>query len=105
MTVMLETPVAPRSARERPDSAARPQAPCRRDPQRWGIREDPALLALCRRECPRRLACAVDAVGTKAPLEGIWAGYYVPNTQRGREYAMRRLHTLASMAGRAEHRT
>jgi WhiB family redox-sensing transcriptional regulator len=102
MTIMLETPAATNRARERSE-AARRQPPCRREPQRWGDREDPALVALCRRECPRRLACAVDAVRTKAPLEGIWAGIYVPDTQRGREYAMRRLQSLASLAGRDEH--
>ncbi len=104
MTVMLDTPAAPNRTGERSRAAARRQPPCLREPQRWGATDDPVLVALCRQECPRRLACARDAVAAKNPLEGIWAGIYVPNTQRGREYAMRRLHSLASMTGHDERR-
>ena len=104
MTMMLQTPVAPPRPGERPDAADRRQPPCLREPQRWGPTDDPALVALCRQDCPRRLACARDAVAAKKPLEGVWAGIYVPPTQRGREYAMRRLESLAGRAGRDERR-
>ena len=104
MTVLLETPLAPRRPGGVAAASARRQPPCLREPQRWDATDDPVLVALCRRECPRRLACALDAVTANVPLEGIWAGIYVPATQRGREYAMRRLATLAAMGGALDAR-
>lgn len=111
MTLLLDIPAVPRRCAADPRTAmppapahptahptTQPVAPCRREPHRWSDRDDPTLVALCRRECPRRFACAADAVAAKSPLEGIWAGIYVPPTQRGREYAMRRLESLASLA-------
>ena len=98
MTIMLDTPTSARPIGPGRAAPAQRLAPCRRDPARWDDPEDPALLAMCRQQCPRRFACAADAVTSKVPLEGIWAGIYVPNTQRGREYAMRRLHSLAAMS-------
>ena len=102
MTIMLDTPTFTRPIGFGRAAPARRLAPCRLDPDRWGDREDPALLAMCRLQCHRRFDCAADAVASTFPLEGIWAGIYVPNTQRGREYAMRRLHSLAGMGRRLE---
>ena len=102
MTVMLEMPATLPGTRERLDRAAERLAPCRRNPERWtGPGNDVALVQMCRTECPRRFACAVDAVNTKARVEGIWAGVFVPaNSSRTREYALRRLDSLASLGRR-----
>jgi WhiB family redox-sensing transcriptional regulator len=75
-----------------------PATPCRFDPERWAAGgDDPELKALCR-ACPRRWLCAKEAVETPG-AEGMWSGVNIPETGRGREFALRQLRTLASHGG------
>lgn len=72
--------------------------PCRNDPDGWLDRgNDPELKALCR-ACPRRWVCAKEAVETPG-AEGLWSGVNIPESGRGRAFAMRQLRFLASYGG------
>ncbi len=72
--------------------------PCLQDPDRWYAGgDDPELKALCRR-CPRRWACANEALRTPG-LHGMWSGVNVPAEGRGRTFALRQLRSLAAHAG------
>ena len=76
------------------------KAPCTADPDRWaeGV-NDPALRAMCR-GCFRRFDCAKDALNTNG-AEGIWSGIFIPPLRdwRGRNHALLRLHSLATIGG------
>jgi WhiB family redox-sensing transcriptional regulator len=87
MTVTLETPRVPPAA-----------APCLRDPDRWADGgDDPELKTLCR-ACPRRWLCAREALQTPR-AQGMWSAVYIPRDGRGRKFALRQLHSLASHGG------
>jgi WhiB family redox-sensing transcriptional regulator len=72
--------------------------PCLADPDRWVAGgDDPELKALCRR-CPRRWLCAKEALETPG-AEGMWSGVDIPETGRGRTFALRQLRSLAAHGG------
>jgi WhiB family redox-sensing transcriptional regulator len=76
-------------------------SPCLADPDRWAAGgDDPQLKTLCR-ACPRRFACAREALDTPG-IEGMIAAVYVPTVGRGRSFALRQLQSLAAYAGLAE---
>ncbi len=70
---------------------------CVQDPDRWMNSTDEATKAICR-TCPKRWLCARDAVETPG-AEGIWAGIVVPETGRGRTFALKQLRSLAERGG------
>lgn len=74
-----------------------PLAACTRDPDRWTMTADEGAKAICR-GCPRRWRCAREACETPA-VEGIWAGIQIPETGRGRQFALRQLRSLAEQNG------
>ncbi|BBY97636.1 WhiB family transcriptional regulator [Mycolicibacterium fallax] len=70
---------------------------CATDPDRWFDAPDDEAKAICR-ACPRRWLCARDAV--EAPgAEGLWAGVFVPESGRGRTFALKQLRSLAEFGG------
>ena len=70
---------------------------CAQDPDRWTTTLDDEAKALCR-ACPRRWACARDAV-ERPGAEGLWAGVVIPETGRPRTFALRQLRSLAEQNG------
>lgn len=70
---------------------------CTQDPERWMTATDDATKAVCR-ACPRRWLCARDAVETQG-AEGMWAGIVVPESGRGRTFALKQLRSLAERGG------
>jgi WhiB family redox-sensing transcriptional regulator len=87
VTVTLDRPHQPAST-----------PPCLADPDRWAeAGDDPELKALCR-GCPRRFKCAKEALETPG-AEGMWSAVYIPKEGRGRKFALRQLHSLASHGG------
>ena len=70
---------------------------CTQDPDRWTTDLDDQAKELCR-ACPRRWLCARDAVESPA-AEGLWAGVVIPETGRGRTFALRQLRSLAERNG------
>lgn len=79
---------------------------CASDPDRWTTAPDGAARALCR-ACPRRWRCARDAC-EMPHAEGLWAGVVIPESGRGRGFALRQLRSLAEFGGfpvRPEHRS
>ncbi|UMB71722.2 WhiB family transcriptional regulator [Mycobacterium paraterrae] len=74
--------------------------PCFADADRWfDGGDDPALKALCR-ACPRRWACAEDALKTPG-AQGIWSGVHIPEYGRRRAFALRQLRSLAAYGRQA----
>jgi WhiB family transcriptional regulator, redox-sensing transcriptional regulator len=70
-------------------------APCLDDADRWvDGGDDPELKALCR-ACPRRWACAKEALKTP-DAQGMWSGVNIPERGRGRAFAMRQLRSLTA---------
>ncbi|WP_299558003.1 WhiB family transcriptional regulator [uncultured Mycolicibacterium sp.] len=70
---------------------------CTRDPERWTTLPDAEAKAACR-ACPRRWLCAREACESPR-AEGLWAGIFVPESGRGRTFALRQLRTLAERNG------
>jgi WhiB family transcriptional regulator, redox-sensing transcriptional regulator len=70
---------------------------CTSDPERWTTNPDDAAKALCR-ACPLRWRCAREAWETPG-AEGLWAGVVIPESGRGREFALRQLRSLAAHGG------
>ena len=70
---------------------------CVADPDRWMTATDDATKAICR-QCPRRWMCARDAVETPG-AEGVWAGIVIPESGRGRTFALKQLRSLAERGG------
>jgi WhiB family transcriptional regulator, redox-sensing transcriptional regulator len=75
---------------------------CAQDPDRWIAGADDEAKALCR-SCPRRWLCARDACKTPR-AEGMWAGVFIPEAGRGRDYAFRQLRSLAECGGYPVHK-
>jgi WhiB family transcriptional regulator, redox-sensing transcriptional regulator len=74
-----------------------PIGECTSDPERWFAAADEGAKAICR-ICPRRWACARDAV--ELPYaEGLWAGIVIPEEGRQRGHALRQLRGLAESNG------
>ncbi|KRD07748.1 transcription factor WhiB [Mycobacterium sp. Root265] len=74
-----------------------PVGECTRNPDLWTNTEDEQAKAICRM-CPRRWACAREACELPR-AEGIWAGIAVPESGRGRTFALRQLRSLAERNG------
>ena len=92
MTVMLDMP-----RRAAPAASAAPATPCAADPDRWlNSGNDPQVKALCRLRCPRRFACAAEALNIPYP-QGIWSGVYLDSNVQARSRATG-LRQLASIA-------
>lgn len=68
------------------------------NPDKWASAPDNAAKAICR-QCPRRWACARDAVELPQ-AEGLWAGIVIPAEEgRGRTFALKQLRDLANRNG------
>ncbi|MFI5506070.1 WhiB family transcriptional regulator [Mycobacterium sp. NPDC051804] len=74
-----------------------PIGACTRDPERWTTSADEEAKAICR-ACPRRWLCARDACELPR-AEGLWAGIVIPESGRGRTFALRQLKSLAERNG------
>jgi WhiB family redox-sensing transcriptional regulator len=74
-----------------------PLGACTQDPERWTVTPDDEAKALCR-ACPRRWVCARDACEIPR-AEGLWAGIVIPESGRGRAFALRQLRFLAESHG------
>lgn len=70
---------------------------CAADPERWTTTPDEGAKALCR-SCPARWLCAREAAETPG-AQGLWAGVEIPESGRGREFALRKLRSLAEHGG------
>ena len=70
---------------------------CTRDPDRWTTIADEGAKALCR-TCPRRWPCAQEACQTPG-AQGIWAGILIPEAGRSRQFALKKLRSLAEHNG------
>lgn len=70
-----------------------PLGACTQDPDRWAVTADEGAKELCR-VCPRRWPCAQEACQTPG-AEGLWAGIFIPNTGRARQFALRQLRSMA----------
>jgi len=79
--------------------APSPTVACAADPDRWTTTDgtDEEAKALCR-ACPRRWLCAKEACELQW-VEGLWAGVFVPETGRGRAFALMQLRSLAVHGG------
>ncbi|BBC68974.1 putative transcriptional regulator WhiB6 [Mycobacterium marinum] len=74
-----------------------PLGVCTQDPDRWTTTPDEEAKTLCR-ACPRRWACARDAVESPG-AEGLWAGVVIPEAGRARAFALGQLRSLAERNG------
>lgn len=78
-----------------------PVGECTRDPDRWANtaneKANQKAKAICR-ACPRRWACAREACELPR-AEGLWAGIVIPETGRGRTFALKQLRSLAERNG------
>lgn len=82
------------------NASPRGEAPigaCTTEPERWTTTADDEAKAICR-SCPRRWLCAREACESPR-AEGLWAGIYVPESGRGRTFALRQLKSLAERNG------
>ncbi|OBA78587.1 hypothetical protein A9W99_23235 [Mycobacterium sp. 1164966.3] len=71
---------------------------CTANPERWTTTEpDEDARAACL-ACPRRWLCASEAYQVPG-VEGLWAGVVIPESGRSREFALRRLRSLAERGG------
>ena len=71
---------------------------CAADPDRWTSADpDDEAKALCC-VCARRWQCAREALELP-DVEGLWAGIVIPEAGRSREFALRRLRSLAEHGG------
>ncbi|MFO7161963.1 MAG: WhiB family transcriptional regulator [Mycolicibacterium hassiacum] len=79
------------------DMTGTPIGLCTRDPDKWTTYADDEAKAICR-ACPRRWACAREACESPR-AEGLWAGIFIPESGRGRTFALRQLRSLAERNG------
>jgi WhiB family redox-sensing transcriptional regulator len=71
---------------------------CTSDPERWTTPEpEEEAKSLCR-QCPLRWSCARAAWETPG-AEGLWAGIVIPESGRGRDFALRKVRSLAERGG------
>lgn len=70
---------------------------CAADPERWTTHPDEGAKTLCR-ACPARWLCAREAWETPG-AQGLWAGIEIPESGRGRDFALRKLRSLAEFGG------
>ncbi|WP_231976649.1 WhiB family transcriptional regulator [Mycobacterium sp. E740] len=74
-----------------------PLGACTSDPDRWITGVDEGARELCR-TCPRRWLCAQEACRTPGAV-GMWAGIFIPESGRARQFALRQLRSLAARNG------
>ena len=83
--------------------------PCMLAPELWDSSDNTEAIAACRQQCPRRFACAQEALtGPKhlvSTLNGVIAGVAIPaqneyGTSKAHKAALKRLETIAEL-GRA----
>ncbi|MBU8817650.1 transcription factor WhiB [Mycolicibacterium goodii] len=74
-----------------------PLGVCTSDPERWTSTPDEQAKVICR-ECPRRWLSAREACELPR-AEGLWAGIMVPESGRGRAFALKQLRSLAERHG------
>lgn len=75
-----------------------PLGACTQNPEQWTTFADEQAKSLCR-QCPRRWACAREAVELPR-AEGLWAGIVIPADEgRGRTFAIKQLRSLAEHNG------
>lgn len=74
-----------------------PLGACANNPERWTTMPDEEAKSICR-ACPRRWSCAREACESPR-AEGLWAGIVIPESGRGRTFALRQLRTLAERHG------
>ncbi|WP_082684043.1 MULTISPECIES: WhiB family transcriptional regulator [unclassified Mycobacterium] len=74
-----------------------PFGACIQDPDRWAVVADEGAKELCR-ACPRRWLCAQEACQTPGAV-GVWAGIFIPDEGRARQFALRQLRSLAERNG------
>ena len=74
-----------------------PLGACAADPERWMSTPDDEAKAICR-ACPRRWLCAKEAVELPGAV-GLWAGIDIPESGRGRAFALNQLRSLAERNG------
>jgi WhiB family transcriptional regulator, redox-sensing transcriptional regulator len=74
-----------------------PLGACTRNPERWTTAADDEAKSICQ-ACPRRWLCAREACELPG-VEGLWAGVVIPESGRGRTFALRQLRSLAERNG------
>ncbi len=83
--------------------------PCVRDPGLWDSSDNTQAIEGCRRHCPRRFACAQEALDQSASvrsgLAGVIAGVAIPDqnaygTSKAHRAALRRLEAVAQQGRR-----
>lgn len=84
--------------------------PCMLAPELWDSSDNTEAIAACRRQCPRRFACAQEALaGPKhlvSSLNGVIAGVAIPEqneygTSKAHKAALKRLETIAELGAAA----
>jgi hypothetical protein len=83
--------------------------PCMRNPESWDSSDNTEAIAACRLQCPRRFACAREALtGPKhlvSTLNGVIAGVAIPaqneyGTSKSHKAALHRLQAIADQGRR-----
>jgi hypothetical protein len=83
--------------------------PCMRKPELWDSSDNTEAIAACRQQCPRRFACAREALtGPKhfvSTLNGVIAGVAIPaqneyGTSKSHKAALQRLQAIADQGRR-----
>ena len=83
--------------------------PCMRKPELWDCSDNTEAIAACRQQCPRRFACAQEALtGPKhlvSTLNGVIAGVAIPaqneyGTSKSHKAALQRLQAIADQGRR-----
>lgn len=84
--------------------------PCMLAPELWDSSDNTEAIAACRQQCPRRFACAQEALaGPKhlvSSLNGVIAGVAIPEqneygTSKAHKAALKRLETIAELGAAA----
>ena len=83
--------------------------PCMLAPELWDSSDNTEAIAACRQQCPRRFACAQEALaGPKhlvSTLNGVIAGVAIPaqneyGTSKSHKAALQRLQAIADLGRR-----
>lgn len=83
--------------------------PCMLAPELWDSSDNTEAVAACRQHCPRRFACAEEALNRPkhlvSTLNGVIAGVAIPaqneyGTSKAHKAALQRLQAIADQARR-----
>jgi hypothetical protein len=83
-----------------------PLPPCMLAPELWDSSDSTEAIAACRQQCPRRFACAQEALAAPkhlvSTLNGVIAGVAIPaqneyGTSKAHKAALKRLETIAEI--------